>query len=631
MKFKGGILFILVLLITIGVAWATIQAFNLSYPTNNLWTNNNQSGFIFQPVSNINTTFSCELFIDDVGYGINATTSNNTQTTITANASLSDGSYNWYVNCTDANGTDKSTTYVLNVDTTNPSSTINSPSDNSWGTDTTPQITFTLTDTADSILNYTVYVDDSSDATGTANNNTATSVNLSALSQGSHTVKVEAKDEALNKVNSSTLTINVDSASPTADFGTNPVDNYNSTSSSVTFEIKCTDNNPDALQLWGDWTGTWAANQTNSSPTNNTVWSIAVSGISDGTHTWGVYCNDSAGNDDWSDLNRTLTVDTGAPTITAISTSGTSSATTSGTATITATTNEAATCWYQSSNFSAADTTNATQMSGNGTASSSFTVDYSSDTTIGPYYISCRDTLGHNMTSSNSTGSISVSISTSTSSSSGGGGSARQNVQGQFAKKTWGYLAVGAQAEMDGDNEIGLTKLRFRARNKVYNGVINVYQIDSLPSTVNEFDKKSYKFIEIKEWNLEEENIEEAKIEFSVAKTWLAENQFTKENMALFRYVNSEWAQLTTAITTEDTDYVYYTAETPGFSYFLIGATAEPLPGETATETAPSESTTSEGEAALEEKSYASIFLIIVIVAALAALIYFYLQKKKTR
>jgi hypothetical protein len=52
---------------------------------------------------------------------------------------------------------------------------------------------------------------------------------------------------------------------------------------------------------------------------NNTIWSIAVNNIPEGTWRWGVYCNDSAGNEDWSDTNRTFTIDTTKPTLTIVS------------------------------------------------------------------------------------------------------------------------------------------------------------------------------------------------------------------------------------------------------------------------------------------------------------------------
>ena len=101
-----------------------------------------------------------------------------------------------------------------------------------------------------------------------------------------------------------------DAIDPISSLGTNPIDTYNSSSSSVTFDIKSSDDTDvNTIQLFGNWSGSWVANYTNSSYTNNTWLNISVFGIADGYYVWGVFSNDSAGNSDWS-VNRTLTVDT---------------------------------------------------------------------------------------------------------------------------------------------------------------------------------------------------------------------------------------------------------------------------------------------------------------------------------
>lgn len=57
------------------------------------------SGFTFKYNGTMSTS-SCELLINGVGYGVNASTLNDTATTITANVTLTDKSYDWWVNCT---------------------------------------------------------------------------------------------------------------------------------------------------------------------------------------------------------------------------------------------------------------------------------------------------------------------------------------------------------------------------------------------------------------------------------------------------------------------------------------------------------------------------------------------------
>ncbi len=105
---------------------------------------------------------------------------------------------------------------------------------------------------------------------------------------------------------------------PTAAFGTNPVDTLNSSSPTVSFDLSCSDNaNVDTIILYGNWSGNWVANQTNSTGVNDTVWTVSVGEIPDGLgHIWGVWCNDTLGNEDWSDTNRTLNIDTTMPLVT---------------------------------------------------------------------------------------------------------------------------------------------------------------------------------------------------------------------------------------------------------------------------------------------------------------------------
>jgi len=112
-------------------------------------------------------------------------------------------------------------------------------------------------------------------------------------------------------------TYTVEDIDPTAAFGTNPADLNESSSQSIIFELSCSDNlNVDYLILYGNWTGTWHANQTNATPINGTTWSIQVDDLPEGiSHTWSVWCNDTLGNEDWED-NRTFTVDVTAPTAT---------------------------------------------------------------------------------------------------------------------------------------------------------------------------------------------------------------------------------------------------------------------------------------------------------------------------
>ncbi len=60
--------------------------------------------------------------------------------------------------------------------------------------------------------------------------------------------------------------------------------------------------------LWANFSGSWQANQTDTSPVNGTANNFTVSGLSEGVYTWNVQCYDNRGQEGWASSNYTLTV-----------------------------------------------------------------------------------------------------------------------------------------------------------------------------------------------------------------------------------------------------------------------------------------------------------------------------------
>lgn len=67
-----------------------------------------------------------------------------------------------------------------------------------------------------------------------------------------------------------------------------------------------------------------------------------------------------------------------------------------------------------------------------------------------------------------------------------------------------------------------------------------------------------------------EKNIKYPVIGFKVNRTWLHENQVLTSTIRLNRYTSGVWNPLPTVKTHEDTGYVYFESQTPGFSPFAI-------------------------------------------------------------
>jgi PGF-pre-PGF domain-containing protein len=65
-------------------------------------------------------------------------------------------------------------------------------------------------------------------------------------------------------------------------------------------------------------------------------------------------------------------------------------------------------------------------------------------------------------------------------------------------------------------------------------------------------------------------NIENAAVYFKVEKSWVQDKKIDKASVTLNMYSDKKWNQLPTSLSSEDDKYLYYTAQTSGFSSFAI-------------------------------------------------------------
>jgi PGF-pre-PGF domain-containing protein len=84
----------------------------------------------------------------------------------------------------------------------------------------------------------------------------------------------------------------------------------------------------------------------------------------------------------------------------------------------------------------------------------------------------------------------------------------------------------------------------------------------------------SYKYVEVISANLPDASIASAKIQFHVEKWWLNLNRLDKNFVYLQRWSSGTWQKLATSKISENDNYVTYEATTPGFSVFVITASA---------------------------------------------------------
>lgn len=91
------------------------------------------------------------------------------------------------------------------------------------------------------------------------------------------------------------------------------------------------------------------------------------------------------------------------------------------------------------------------------------------------------------------------------------------------------------------------------------------------------------------------EHITDAVVRFTVEKTWLSDNKFSKDEITLVKWEADKWVKLSTTMVREEgaSDHVYYEAHTTSFSPFTIVAKF----------TGPAVAETISGKGAVPEKS----------------------------
>ncbi|MDW7731182.1 MAG: PGF-pre-PGF domain-containing protein [Methanolobus sp.] len=216
-------------------------------------------------------------------------------------------------------------------------------------------------------------------------------------------------------------------------------------------------------------------------------------------------------------------------------------------------------------------------------SSGSWTVTADNPASSNTLTISVTSTVpGGTVTTSSSVAGPSTSSDSTTSSSSGGGGGGGGGASGEtyenIALKNVksAYLQKDVLAQYDfTDEENPVSAISFTPLLNA--GTISV-TIEVLHDTSalaeSKPEGKVYRNMNIwvgKGGWASSSTISGPEISFTVEKTWLEENNIDPVNIRLMRYT-TKWNQLETTVTDEDSELVYFTAHTPGFSPFAITA-----------------------------------------------------------
>ncbi len=261
-------------------------------PLDNNWTNIENATFFFN-AGDTSGLLNCSLLVNGQVSATKTTAQLVNNGLNNFSASMLNGTYLWGVQCFDNtvfNNYAVTSNRTLNVDLDTPFPFLETLNE-TWFNTATPQIRFNITDNMDTVLNYSLFINESVNKQGTASNATSTATNLNSITDGYYSLLLEGLDEAYNRRNTTAIKIYVDTTPPTVSL-IKPDNGNSSQNTSMYFNFTASDNLAATMlcNLTVDNTIMQTFNTTSGS-TNGTIFIITA-----GTHFWNVTCIDVVGN-----------------------------------------------------------------------------------------------------------------------------------------------------------------------------------------------------------------------------------------------------------------------------------------------------------------------------------------------
>jgi PGF-pre-PGF domain-containing protein len=122
-----------------------------------------------------------------------------------------------------------------------------------------------------------------------------------------------------------------------------------------------------------------------------------------------------------------------------------------------------------------------------------------------------------------------------------------------------------------------ITALEISVLNTVENVRITVRELVDRPGEIAIAAPGAiYRYLEVVKENITDNDIGSVTITFKVEKAWITAQGIDENTITLKRYnpENGGWVSLPTAKVSEDATYVYFSATSPGLSYFAVSGTA---------------------------------------------------------
>ncbi|WP_165394774.1 PGF-pre-PGF domain-containing protein [Methanofollis fontis] len=157
--------------------------------------------------------------------------------------------------------------------------------------------------------------------------------------------------------------------------------------------------------------------------------------------------------------------------------------------------------------------------------------------------------------------------------SSGGGGSSS-------ASAVSGSIPAGGSMTFS-ITDTSIARITVDAKDQI-SGMLLTVQKAGLPTGMAMPDGEVYEIEQITVYRADSASIAGAELTFAVESSWLTAHGLTTADVALMHEVDGAWQTLETTFVEERDGKAYFTARTPGFSYFaIVGVKGAAIPAET--------------------------------------------------
>ena len=496
------------------------------------------------------------------------------------NSSFSTGdTFQWRISSNDSRNNMNTTDWFnITVLSGAPLITLSSPGDNSYKNTENTTFNFTATDDVDTRFNCSLYLNSVYNQTNdTTNNGTLTQFTVN-LAEGTHSYYISCNDSSDLSRNSDTYTFTIDTTIP----------NIKSESYATTLELgdtfsyssNITDTHLTYANISYD-----TSNFTLSNSSTNFTYSIIT--YINGTNNENIYALDESGNINYTNISYTVSDTISGPRL--VNLLYTSSLDQGETQVVTG---------YLVNSLpisTATFTVDDTNYTMTNNTYYNFTYSFTTDTCAETNFtIWSNDSAGQSYTNTTSftvteccgntvcdssedcsscsedCGACSTSSTSSSSGSGGGGGGGSSSGESSRAIKS--FESANPQDTLTFNipsTLIPISDLEVYVNRELSNIKITVESLVSQPSEVTTPDGVVYDFIQITLSNFDNDDLESIDLSFEVPKTWVEENNIDYKTIIMQRY-NNGWEELETSGAGSSEDYYQYTAESPGFSYFVI-------------------------------------------------------------